>query len=731
MKNKKTIYNNILIVLGIVLVAILVFAFIDSKPKYEKICDFNFNSKDSGVEEMKYDNWNKTNGAEFFHSKNGGMDNTGCLVITTQNEDDARYIYTYDDACENTYYRMSVWLKTENVGKGAGAVGANVSVLGTYDKSKDYTGTNDWKYIEYYGQTGEGQTSFTVCLRLGFYGGTNTGTVFFDDFKLEQLEELPKGVRCVSMGDGGAGVKDVEQHADTMLTASIMLLSLITIFIIVYRYALKSERENPNEAFEYRNKTFLKLNLPNSLIILLLFGLLLRIVFAGTMPQCDIDVNLFQYWGNKLSEFGITDFYSHAKEVNCDYPPLFMYYLYFIGSIASKFGLTESVTYDILLKLPSIIADIAIAYLIYKIAHKKLHKSWTLFFVSIWLFNPMVILDSACWGQVDSILALMIFVAVYFITKEDYIASSICIALAIALKPQGMFIVPILGFALLRRLICRRELPLLKKRILPMVYSIIAFIVSFIVVILPFGFKMKPNIFKWIFDMYLGTANGYEYATVNSFDFFYLFDGNWIKDDTEFVFGLSYFQIGMLAVVIICLVIGVVYVLSGMRKNNITTNKKTKSWNLIDEEQEKDREFAQIYLFSAAMLYAVTMFAPRMHERYFYPALILLLGAVVYSRSKILLGTFCVMSVSTFYSVLEIMTGISIGRELLNTDYATAAYYYWPPINWYRGLLAAINVLIAVVLMTMAFLSVFVKIKENKKLLICERKKEKGDGNAK
>ena len=39
-------------------------------------------------------------------------------------------------------------------------------------------------------------------------------------------------------------------------------------------------------------------------------------------------------------------------------------------------------------------------------------------------------------------------------------------------------------------------------------------------------------------------------------------------------------------------------------------------------QKEQDDNIGQIYLFSAAMLYAVTMFAPRMHERYFFPCII-------------------------------------------------------------------------------------------------------------
>lgn len=651
--------------------------------KYLEICDFSFND---GIDGMLTDHWNTANGASFDYSENLGMDDSGCLVIKAENEDDARFIYKYNNAVENTFYRMSVWVKTENVG--VNKTGANISILNTRDKSNDFVGNNDWQYIEYYGKTAENQKEFTVCLRLGFYGEVNTGTVYFDDFKLEQLVELPKGAVYSSMEDimtpKAAKVQKVEQHSDTMITATILVISLVLAFVVAFRYSQKNERENLSNSLNKNNSVLTGSSSKNSILVLILLGFALRIIMSGTMPQCDIDVNLFQFWGNKAAEVGIPEFYAHAEEFNCDYPPLFMYYLYFIGVIAKTFNLTTTVAYDMLLKLPSILADCAIAFIIYKIASKKINKSWVSFTVALWLFNPMVILDSACWGQVDSILALAFLLAVYYITKEQYIFSAIAIAMAIALKPQGMFIVPILGFALLRRLIREKNLSL-GDRLMPMVYSILAFAGSFLAVMLPFGARMKPNFFSWIFDTYLGTANGYKYATVNSFDFFYLFDGNWVEDSKEFFMGLSYFHVGMAFVVIICIAIGVMYIMSDKKDENI-------------------------YLMSATLVYAVTMFAPRMHERYFYPALALLIASLACRGDKVLLGTYSVISISNFYTVLEVMTGISIGGKLLKTDYATAAYYYWPPINGYRFLLALINVVGAIVLLAM---SGYIVYKEN------------------
>ena len=680
MNKRKVFYITICIVLAIAVAVILVVGFDDKKAEYINIVEMNFNDPQSKFSGLKTDSYGQ-NKAEFSYIDKGGMDDSGCIAISIPGEDDdARYIYTHNKALEKTYYRMSVWVKTVDVGLGDKAVGANLSVLNTFEHSVDFKGDTDWTYIEYYGKTAKNQTSFTVCLRLGFYSGNSTGTVYFDDFKLEQLSELPAGASCSSMeetlnGGSKSNVMSHPRHEDTMLTATIMLVVLFVYLIIAYRYAYLREKQNIEQS---------GLSVQFAVINLIIIAFALRVVMSVAMPQCDIDVNLFQYWANTAADKGILNFYSYAEQINLDYPPLFMYYLYFMGLVGKFLGITGSMAYDMLLKMPSIIADCAIAYIVYMIAHKRMSKNWTMFVVAIWLFNPVVLLDSACWGQVDSILALAILLSAYFIEKEKYEFSAIAIAFAITLKPQGIFFVPILGYALLRQLIYKKDISL-AKRLLKFVYSIAAFLITAILIVLPFGIKMEGNLFSWIFDLYVNTADGYTYATVNSFNFPYLLGLNWVNDSKP-IMGLSYFAWGMIAVVLICLLTGFLYLIGKKNKLNI-------------------------YLLAGMCIYAVTQFAPRMHERYFYPAVILILIAVLYSNNKVMLGLYALLSVSNFYTVLEVMTGLSIGSELINTDRATAAYYYWPPLNTARAAMALVNVLCAVALIVISCIMTFNKDK--------------------
>ena len=245
--NKKTIICIIVCAVLAVTIAVgLILGFGGEKAEYLNIVEYDFN--DSLKDYTSLGTSSYSGKAQFSYSETEGIDGSGCIVISIPSDkEDARFTYEYDKALEKTYYRMSVWVKTVGVGEESGGVGANLSVLNTFERSKDYKGDNDWTYIEYYGKTAEAQTSFTVCMRLGFYSGINTGTVYFDDFQLEQLDKLPDGVQSTSMentlGGASSSVKSNARHENTMLTATILLVVLFAYLAVAYRYAKIKENE--------------------------------------------------------------------------------------------------------------------------------------------------------------------------------------------------------------------------------------------------------------------------------------------------------------------------------------------------------------------------------------------------------------------------------------------------------------------------------------------------------
>jgi uncharacterized membrane protein len=86
------------------------------------------------------------------------------------------------------------------------------------------------------------------------------------------------------------------------------------------------------------------------------------------------------------------------------------------------------------------------------------------------------------------------------------------------------------------------------------------------------------------------------------------------------------------------------------------------------------------YLLSAFMFAAVPFFAPRMHERYFFPALALLIIALVIYNKQLMLLPVGLLSASGFLIVTDVLMGLSVGGNLKNLgkEYDVYSDYYWP-----------------------------------------------------
>ncbi|MBM4408655.1 MAG: hypothetical protein FJ038_08700, partial [Chloroflexi bacterium] len=149
-----------------------------------------------------------------------------------------------------------------------------------------------------------------------------------------------------------------------------------------------------------------------SIGILLASGLALRLIIAYLLPGSGLsfDQGAFEYWANNLREFGPFGFYERG--FFADYTPGYLYVLWavgLVGDVFSRLGI-ESVpalggdwTGVDLLKLPPILADLAVAWLIWRMAlDLGVRRRVALIAAAIFLFNPITWFDSVIWGQVDS-----------------------------------------------------------------------------------------------------------------------------------------------------------------------------------------------------------------------------------------------------------------------------------------------------------------------------------------
>ena len=87
----------------------------------------------------------------------------------------------------NKPYKVTCMVKTENVVPESeiSGIGAQISIVGTTEKSIAITGTQDWQKIEMIFNS-KNRDEVDIGFRLGGYLGQCTGTAWFSDFTIEE-----------------------------------------------------------------------------------------------------------------------------------------------------------------------------------------------------------------------------------------------------------------------------------------------------------------------------------------------------------------------------------------------------------------------------------------------------------------------------------------------------------------------------------------------------------------
>ena len=111
----------------------------------------------------------------------------------------------------------------------------------------------------------------------------------------------------------------------------------------------------------------------------------------------------------------------------------------------------------------------AVAYLVYMIVPEDKDKQLkAAIALIIALMNPIALLNSAGWGQCDSMYTFFAVMALIFLIKENYIPSFVFLGLSFCFKLQAVFILPLFAFYY----VYKRRFSLLYFVIVPVVMEI-------------------------------------------------------------------------------------------------------------------------------------------------------------------------------------------------------------------------------------------------------------------
>ena len=136
-----------------------------------------------------------------------------------------------------------------------------------------------------------------------------------------------------------------------------------------------------------------------------------------------------------------------------DYTPPYFYLLALLTYLPGK---------DLyLIKGLSFAGDILAAYFTMRTVRMKYDAFWGEIAYAVILFLPGTILDSAAWGQCDSLYAAGLMACVCFVLENRQYAAMTAFSLALCLRPQALFLAPFLLLMLMRGRLQWRSLALI------------------------------------------------------------------------------------------------------------------------------------------------------------------------------------------------------------------------------------------------------------------------------
>lgn len=384
---------------------------------------------------------------------------------------------------------------------------------------------------------------------------------------------------------------------------------------------------------------------PGAIAPILLFALafVLRLTAAGYSHGFDNDTACFAAWADRMFQVGPRHFYSDS--IFTDYPPGYMYLLYPVGALRALLGVEYgSAGHLILLKLPAIVCDLGCGLLLYREAGHRLEDIKPLLLTAAYLFNPAVLVNSSVWGQVDSVYTLLLVIMCLSLIRGQTLPSYASFCLGILVKPQMLLFAPVLFVGILRQIFLDDFS--IRKLWCNLGYGVLS-LLGTLLLILPFGLTN-------VLEQYLDTVGSYPYAAVNACNFWGLLGLNWVSQDNTFL-GLPYRFYGWSAIAVA--VVLILYLglggLIGRRKDMPGT---LNSRQTGESDPEKSSHFELNYpLLAALFMASVFVFSVRMHERYLYPAVVLLLFACLRLPSKRLFLCYSGFSLLHFYNTAHVL----------------------------------------------------------------------------
>lgn len=384
---------------------------------------------------------------------------------------------------------------------------------------------------------------------------------------------------------------------DGFQTLVFISLSTLVIFVAVYLGRLYYEVEGIRIYRKEKKRDWM------NIVLVLGTAFLIKSIFSVAFEGHGTDLNCFYRWSEMIFEDGIGKFY--YLDAFTDYPPGYMAILWVIAGIRHIFSIeTASTIGRFLIKLVPVLSDLGAGFLLYTMAKKKFSESSSLLLAAIYVLNPIVILDSSMWGQTDGVFTFFVLLTCYLCMEEKRIPAYFAFIIGVLIKPQTLIFAPVLIWTIIEQVFMQN---FNKKKVLKDLAGGLGAIATMFVLALPFGLEK-------VIHQYIDTLGSYEYCTINAYNFWALLGRNWADQSDKFLF-MECRQWGMLAILAAVILSAVIF---------------------FKLKEDKSKYF----LSAGAVVSTMFLFSVRMHERYLFPVVLLMLCAFVVKPTRELFFTY-------------------------------------------------------------------------------------------
>lgn len=447
----------------------------------------------------------------------------GIVTLSSEIADDVRLIHAVGVE-PGTKYVLSAEIKTEGVrgGNGANLSIDNYSIDGSYIYSEGLYGTNDWTRVELAFETDGEQETVQIALRMGGYSAVASGKVSYRNVSFIQTDIASVNFQRLNVNSSNSSSsatksdEEYEAFFSFLFWATVIVAAALLFGIYRYRDSMLTAQIDAGSKWI-------------GFAILILIGLLIRLILCKYFKGHATDMSCWIGWGNQIADGKWSTFYDGTWY---DYPPGYMLILGLLTKLMRLLHVSEWGSDTLRLfwyMVPAFLCDIGCGALLIRFCEEqKLPEGAGLLLGGLIVLNPAAVYLSGAWAQIDSILTLFLLLTYGALRKNKRILAGFLYAIAILIKWQALIYGPVLALVYIGTLLTSGDVRQTARDVVKTVAAVVLAVLVIFIVSLPFRGSMD---ILWIVKRFLSASSGYDYATVEGYNFLALLGLNWKNAD--------------------------------------------------------------------------------------------------------------------------------------------------------------------------------------------------------